>query len=313
MTVSADGAKLEVVARGFRAPNGIGLSPRGELTSGDNEGTWTPAVPLNWIKPGGFYGVPDFANQKLPPQVRENPLCWLPKDIDNSNGGQVWITGDQFGPLSGQLLHTSYGTCTLFSVLKEATPGGMQGGVVPLPVKFDSGVCRARFNERDNALYLTGLRGWQSRAGKDGGFYRLRYTGKPYYLPTALHVAPEKISLTFAEALDKESAEDIDNYNLEQWNYRWTQAYGSAHWKVSDPRQNGHDEVEVDAAELSADGKTVTLTVPDLSPVMQMKTSFTLKAASGAPVKATVHHTINAVGSQRGEVHIGEYKIIGGE
>lgn len=41
--VSPDGKKFEVIATGFRAPNGIGVGPRGELTSGDNEGTWTPA------------------------------------------------------------------------------------------------------------------------------------------------------------------------------------------------------------------------------------------------------------------------------
>jgi hypothetical protein len=310
MKVSQDGAKLEVVARGFRAPNGMGLGPNGELTSGDNEGTWTPAVPLNWIKPGGFYGVPDFADSESKPTQRENPLCWLPKGIDNSNGGQVWITGDKFGPLSGQLMHMSYGTCTLFSVLKEEVGGQVQGGVVALPLKFDSGVCRARFREQDNALYLTGLRGWQTRAGKDGGFYRMRYTGKPYLLPTALHVQPEELQISFDVPLDKEQAEDPDNYNIEQWNYRWTQSYGSPHFKVSDPKQQGHDEVEIDEAVLSADGKTVTLKIADLSPVMQMKTGFTLKSADGREIKSEIHHTVNAVGNQQAEIHPGQLKIV---
>jgi hypothetical protein len=267
-------------------------------------------VPLNWIKPGGFYGVPDFSAVEPWPQVRENPLCWMPKEIDNSNGGQVWITGNKFGPLSGQLLHTSYGTCTLFSVLKEEVGGQMQGGVVALPVKFDSGICRARFREADNSLYLTGLRGWQSRATKDGGFYRLRYTGRPYLLPTALHASADGLTLTFAEPLDRGAAEDIDNYNIEQWNYRWMKSYGSLHWKTSNPKEQGHDEVEIDEAKLSADGKTVTLKITDLAPVMQMKTSFTLKAADGSPLESEIHHTINAVGDLVGEVHIGEYKII---
>jgi hypothetical protein len=310
MKVSKDGSKLEVVARGFRAPNGMGLGPHGELTTGDNEGTWTPAVPLNWIKPGGFYGVPDFAGQVEKPTLRENPLCWFPKDIDNSNGGQVWITSQQFGPLSGQMLHMSYGTCTLFSVLKEEVGGQMQGGVVALPVKFDSGVCRARFNEKDNALYLTGLRGWQTRAGRDGGFYRLRYTGKPYYLPTALHVLPEELKITFDVPLDKKSAEDPDNYALEQWNYKWTQNYGSPHYKVSDPKQQGHDEIEIDEAALSSDGKTITLKIADLAPVMQLKTKFNIKAADGKEIKSEIHQTINVVGNQRGEVHPGEYRIV---
>ena len=56
MKVSQDGAKLEVVARGFRANNGLGVGPRGELTSIDNQGHWMPGNRINWIKPGGWYG-----------------------------------------------------------------------------------------------------------------------------------------------------------------------------------------------------------------------------------------------------------------
>lgn len=313
LKVSKDGAKLEVVARGFRAPNGMGVGPKGELTSGDNEGTWTPKCPLNWITPGGFHGVPEFADQTPQPAVRSNPLCWLPKDVDNSNGGQAWITGGQFGPLSGQLLHTSYGTSRLFLVLKEEVAGQMQGGVVPLPVKFDSGVCRSRFHPGQNALYLTGLRGWQTNAVKDGGFYRVRYTGKPAYLPNALHVAPDEIRLTFTEPLDRAAAEDADNYVMQQWNYRWTAAYGSNDVKPSNPKQQGHDEVEVADAKLLADGKTVVLKIPGLKPVMQMKINLKLKAADGTPVRHVIHNTINAVGGLRGEIHPGEFKIVQGK
>lgn len=310
LKVTPDGEKLEVVARGFRAPNGIGIGPQGELTVGDNEGTWTPTVPLNWIRPGGFYGVQDFADRSPKPTQRDNPLCWFPKDIDNSNGGQVWITSERFGPLSGQMLHLSYGACTLFSVLKEDVAGQMQGGVVPLPLAFDSGICRARFHKEDNALYLTGLRGWQTRAAAEGGFYRVRYTGQPYLLPTELHVTPGELTLRFAEPLDRESVEDIDNYAIEQWNYRWTSNYGSPHVKVSDPKQEGYDDVEIDEAVLSDDGRTIVLRIPDLAPVMQMKTTLNVQTATGKPIKAVVHQTINAVGNLRGEVHVGEYRVV---
>jgi hypothetical protein len=307
--LSKDGSKLEVVARGFRAPNGMGVGPHGELTVGDNEGTWTPMCPINWIKPGGFYGVPDFIPSAAKPTVRDNPLCWMPKDVDNSNGCQVWITGDRFGPLSGQMLHTSYGTCTLFNVLKEEVGGQMQGGVVPV-LKFDTGVMRARFVEKQNALYLAGLRGWQTSATKDAGFYRVRFTGKPANVPVDMHVAPGAIKITFSEPLDRKSAENADNYNIQRWNYRWKQNYGSPHFKVSNPQQQGHDDIEVEEATLSPDGRTLTLKVADLQPVMQMKIAYQLKAADGSPVRSAIHHTINVVGDLRGEVHVGEYRIV---
>jgi glucose/arabinose dehydrogenase len=311
--VAKDGSKLEVVARGFRAPNGMGVGPHGEITCGDNEGTWTPTCPINWIKPGGFYGVPEFASRDPKTAIRDNPLCWIPHhdpNIDNSNGGQAWVpAGAKFGPLTGQLLHTSYGTCTLFEVLKEEVDGQMQGGVVPL-LKFDSGVNRLRFRAEDNALYLTALRGWQTNASRDTGFYRVRYTGKKTPLPVALHIAPGTIQLTFSEPLDRSNAEDADNYNLQQWNYRWTQNYGSPHFKVSDPKKTGHDDVEVQSATLSSDGKTVTLKVDKLQPVMQMKIAYRLKAADGAKVQNAIYNTINVVGDQRAELHAGEFKVV---
>lgn len=315
--VSKDGKKLEVVARGFRAPNGMGVGPNGELTVGDNEGTWTPTCPINWIKPGGFYGVPDFAG--LPkeqfPKVRDNPLCWLPHDdVDNSNGGQVWITSKSFGPLSGQLLHTSYGRCKLYSVLKEEVAGQMQGGVTPIPINFDTGICRMRFNEKENALYIAGLRGWQTTAAKDAGLYRIRYTGKNAYLPVDLKVRPGEIAITFSDPLDKSIAADADNYTLRHWNYRWTSNYGSQHYKVSDGKQQvqkgREEEVEVQGATVTADGKTVTLKVDGVRPVMQMKIQYNLKAADGAKVQSTIWNTINVVGNLRGEVHVGDYRVV---
>ncbi len=311
--VSKDGSKLEVVARGFRAPNGMSVGPKGEITSGDNEGTWTPTCPINWIKPGGFYGVPDFAvsSDGKKPTVRDNPLCWLPHNgVDNSNGAQVWITGDKFGPLSNQLLHTSYGTCTLYAVLKEEVDGQMQGGVVSLPLKFDSGICRARFRSEDNALYLTGLRGWQTTATKDAGFYRVRYTGKAANLPIGLKVRPGEIDITFSDPLDKSLAVDADNYSAERWNYKWLENYGSPQFKVSNPKVQGHDEVEILGAKLSADGKTVTLSAKDISPVMQQKITFKLRGADGTAINRVIHHTINAVGTQRAELHPGELKVV---
>lgn len=320
--VTKDGSKLDVVARGFRAPNGMGVGPNGEITCGDNEGTWTPQCPINWIKPGGFYGVPDFAGKKKEemPKMRDNPLCWLPREVDNSNGGQVWITGKSFGPLSGQLLHSSYGTCRLYSVLKEEAAGQMQGGVVPIPIAlnkdgnprydFDSGICRLRFNEKQNALFLTGLRGWQTTAQKDAGFYRVRYTGKKANLPVDLKVRPGEIAITFSDPLLAKAATDPDSYAVRRWNYKWTSNYGSRQFKVSDPKKEGQDDMEVESASLSPDGKTVTLRFDDLKPVMQMRIQCNLKAADGTPVRSVIHHTINAVGNLRGEVQVGEYRIV---
>ena len=43
---------------------------------------------------------------------------------------------------------------------------------------------------------------------------------------------------------------------------------------------------------------------------MQMKIQYNLKAADGTPVRTRSINTINVVGNLRGEVHVGEYRMV---
>jgi len=51
----------------------------------------------------------------------------------------------------------------------------------------------------------------------------------------------------------------------------------------------------VKSAKLSADGKTVTLEIPGLKPVMQMGIKARVRSADGAPVSLDVFLTIHKV------------------
>ncbi len=130
------------------------------MTCSDNEGIWTPVCRLNRVKSGGFYGAVGLHHTATTPTTYDPPLCWLPHAVDNSSGGQVWVSGDKWRPFAGGLLHLSYGQGTLFHDLKDEVGGVVQGGVVKFPLKFDSGIMRARFNPKDGQLYGAGLRGW---------------------------------------------------------------------------------------------------------------------------------------------------------
>jgi hypothetical protein len=296
LRISPDGRTLERYATGFRAPNGICVGPDGQVTTGDNEGSYVPMCRINWLKPGGFYGVVDTAHRAEKPKTYDGPLCWMPKDVDNSSGCQVWVTSNKWGPLAGRLLHLSYGQSSLFLVLKEEIDGEVQGGVVKFPLKFDSGIMRARFNSGDGQLYVAGLKGWQTNAARDGCLQRVRYTGKPIHMPVDLHVSQKGVQIRFLEPLDRQDAADPANYAVERWNYLWSSAYGSSHYSVKDPQRTGHDPVDVKSARLSADGKTLELDLEDVGPVMQQRIDLSTAAADGAPVKWQIHHTIHRVG-----------------
>ena len=47
--------KARNCATGYRAPNGMSVGPKGELTTLDNEGNWVPASRVNFVKPGGLW------------------------------------------------------------------------------------------------------------------------------------------------------------------------------------------------------------------------------------------------------------------
>ena len=330
--VSKDGSKFEVFATGFRAPNGMTVGPHDEITVSDNQGHWMPASKLNWVKRGGFYGMTPAAqreltlrypdgreirlNPSLPaerkkyglkgwdggmpiPTAYDEPMCWLPMNMDNSSGGQVFVTSDQWGPFKNHVLFMSYGKCTLFDVMAEEVDGVMQGGMAQFPLRFFSGVMRGRFNPRDGQLYLCGLKGWQTSATKDGGFYRVRYTGKPVRMPVALRAAKNGVEITFTSPLDAMSATDPENYSVEEWNYQWTGNYGSPDFSVKNPGGKGHDKLEVKSARLSADKKTVFLELAGLRPCDQMKIKFSIAAADGASISQEIYNTIHKLGAEK--------------
>lgn len=295
--VSKDGKKFEIISRGYRAPNGIGVRADGQLTASDNEGTWVPTTPITWVtKPGHFAGV---INDLTPKELADSfvpPLCWLAKSYDNSGGGQIWVTSDKWGPYKGELLHESYGQSSLFLVMKEPIGDGrMQGGVVKFPLKFTSSVMRAKFHKQDGQLYVCGLSEWQSNAAKITGFDRVRFTGKPVYSVRGLKVVKGGVELTFTQPLDRATATDVQNVSGKRWNYARTSNYGSPEFSVADPKKRGRDNLDITATKLSADGKTLTVEIADFKPVMQQTIKFNLKAADGTAVAQEVMHTVHAI------------------
>ncbi|HWE03484.1 MAG TPA: DUF6797 domain-containing protein [Tepidisphaeraceae bacterium] len=308
MKISKDGSKLEVLATGFRAPNGMCVREDGQAVTGDNQGSWTPVDRLNWIKPGMFCGVPELSHITPAPTITDNPLCWfIYPSWDNSCGDPVFVTGDKWGQPKGELFYLSYGQTSLLHILHEEVDGQIQGGATRFPWHFQTGGMRARFNPADGQLYVCGFQGWQTNAKRGTAFERVRYTGRKIYTPTALHVKDTGIEVTFAEPLKKESAEDAGAWAIEQWNYRWTDNYGSPEVKVSDPKKNGHDQLDVKSVKLSSDGKTVFLEVADLQPVMQMLIRGNgIETADGTPITVEIANTINAVKGKKLVVEVGK-------
>jgi hypothetical protein len=250
------------------------------------------------ITEGAFHGFKPTAHGGSIPDDPINPIVWLPHSVDNSPGDPIWITTERWPEaLQDQLLQTSYGQATLSLLLTDEREDFVQGGLVNLPLEFDSGLMRGAFHENGD-LYVAGMTSWQSVGEQPGSLHRVRYTGRPLDGPTGFDVESGGIRIEFGTALDAATATDTASYDLEQWTYRWMRSYGSPRYSVGNPDLQGTDAVEVAEARLSEDRRSVFLEIPEVEPVMNISIDYRLETADGAEMDQVIYGTINRVPSE---------------
>lgn len=282
--VSADGRKNEVLATGFRNPNGLGLGPRGESIVAVQEGEWTPASMIAEVTPGGHYG---HGGPKAGSLGHVPPVVYLPRGIDHSCGGQVFVESDRWGMPAGMLVHLSFGAAEAFLVARDAAFPG-QGLVLPLPGDFASGAHRGRFHPLDGQLWVTGMTGWVTYATEPGSFQRLRYTGgAPTRVPISFEARDNGLLLTFADPLTRE---DIgEGWLAQSWNYHYSGAYGSDEFSARRPGLPGHDRLAVTSVQVLDDGRRVFVEIPQLHPVHTVHLHATGLKAVARDFYVTIH------------------------
>jgi putative heme-binding domain-containing protein len=290
LRVSKDGLQTEILATGFRASNGVCINPDGSFFLSDQEGFWTPKNRINWVKRGGFYGnmwgyhdITDSSDTAMEP-----PVCWITNAFDRSPAELVWATSTNpaWRPLRGALLSLSYGNGKIFVVPHERIDGQMQGGVCALPIPpLPTGVMRGRFHPTNGHLYTCGLFAWAGDRTQPGGFYCIRATGKPMFLPVGLNARRRGLLITFTEPLDRESSCNPSCYTAKSWGLKRTAQYGSDHY---DERL-----VQITKATISGDGHAVFLEIPELRPNWCMEVTYAVRAKSGDLVEGVIHNTIH--------------------
>jgi len=291
LRVSADGTRTDILATGFRAANGVCLNDDGSFFVTDQEGHWMPKNRINRVTKGGFYGnmygytdVKDTSDDAMEP-----PMVWITNDKDRSPAELLWVPENAWGPFGGSLLNLSYGTGKIFLVPHEEVGGLWQGAVCELPMPaFGTGIMRGRFGN-DGALYACGMFAWAGNAVEPGGFHRIRHTGAAAAMPLAVRAVRGGMILTFSEALA--SAEvSPSSFALKVWSANRTANYGSPH---IDERP-----LEITAATLAADRRSLALTVPRLAPTQFYELVIKLPTAAGGVVERTMHGTIHHLSEQ---------------
>ncbi|MCB1076583.1 MAG: heme-binding domain-containing protein [Verrucomicrobiae bacterium] len=280
-----DRNRLDVLATGFRNPNGLGQSPDGKfITTSVQEGDWTPATSLCQIEIGNNEGAHFGAGGPRNGETPEPVLLYLPRGEDNSASSQVFVTGDSWAPLrgDGNLVHLSSGGGSAWLVMRQRVGHRWQAGAVKITGNFDAGPQCARFHPRDGQLYVNGMAGWGSYTPADGAFQRVRFTGGETPTPIGFEARDNGVLVRFDRPVGDLKAEECF---AQCWNYRYSAAYGSPEYSLAYPDTPGHDPLEIRGVRSIEDGRAVFVEIPQLIPAGQVH----LRLATGHDLFFTLH------------------------
>ena len=282
------GGALEIVAGGLRSPNGLNISPTGDMMVTDNQGGWLPSSTFALMRPGKFYGcrntTPNFA-ESWPYQP---PVAWLPHgDIRRSPTQPIYVpTGAYQGDwLMGDAFHPG-----LIRVNVDTVKGEYQGGVF----WFSRGTGTAAINRLiwgpDGSLYM----GTIEHIGSlpiDGPtpMYRLvPKVGVSVFEMKAISLLTDGFQIEFTEPVDKATIGNAA-FGLSQWKYVRVEAYGEG--RTNDPVGS----IAVTGTEVSEDGKRVHVKVNKLTTdrVVYFKLTGVKSASGKVPLDNESWYTLN--------------------
>lgn len=276
---------LQVLATGFRNPNGLGISPDGRfITTSVQEGDWTPATSICQIELGKNEGAHFGAGGPKDGKPPEPVLMYMPRGEDNSASSQVFITSDKWASLKGDnnLIHLSSGGGSAWLMMRQNVKGRWQAAAVRISGNFDSGPQCARFNPNDGHLYVNGMTGWGTYTPKDGCFQRVRFTGGDQPVPVGFEARDNGVLLRFNQPVKDANAATCF---AQCWNYKYGPQYGSPEYSVKYADTPGHDPLEVRSVQKLDGGKTLFLEIPQIVTASQIH----VRVSTGHDIFMTAH------------------------
>ncbi len=291
--------KFVPFASGLRSPNGIAISPDGDIFVADNQGEFVQSNCLHWIRKGAFHGHPsslkDDPNFKGSAKttsiqdldkLRKYPAIYFPYDRMGRSVAEPRFdtTGGKFGPFAGQIFIGDMTIPLLMRVTLEKVEGEFQGACYPFMRSDDlRGANRLAFGP-DGSLYV-GLtdRGW---GGGSAGLRRVVFTGKAPMEIRSMDLTADGFAVTFTGPVDPAAASRPESYSLQHWRYEYHKEYGCPEMdKAAD---------KVTRVELSADRLRAKLTVGRLEARRIYELNITdVKSPDGAALQnATAYYTV---------------------
>lgn len=216
-----------------------------------------PKVKPEYIKDEPMTTIYEMAKNN-PNMGIKSPAVWLPHGVLGVSTSEI-ITDDtkgEFGPFAGQVFVGDQGMSKIARVFLEKVKGRYQGASFDFKSGFRSGVLRMSWGT-DNAMYVGGTnRGWGSAGKEPFGLERLMYVGKMPFEMKAVRAMPDGFEIEFTQAVDKKTAEDVNNYDVSSYTYKYHPVYGSPLVERKDNAVRG--------AKATEDGMKVRIVVDNL-------------------------------------------------
>ncbi|MDA0350011.1 MAG: hypothetical protein O3C43_22175 [Verrucomicrobia bacterium] len=260
LTLKQNGS-LSPQAGGMRSPSGMGVNLEGDMFYSDQQGTWMPTTPIHHLRKGVFYGNPDgMASQKLPgspihmdlelpeqilyPEALGQiptlvpPAVWLPYNKVGRSATDIQVIDQQgrFGPFDGQLLIGEFTNVEVNRVFLEKVGGEYQGACFRFLDKFPSAVFRLTFDPKGNLYVGMTNRGWSSLGNRAYGLVRVRWNGDTPFEIKEMRAKHDGFELVFTEPVDARTASRTSSYQMNNYTYLYSHAYGSDEWDGEENR-----------------------------------------------------------------------------
>jgi hypothetical protein len=252
------GKKVEEIAFGFRNPYGWCSGPEREIFFTDNQGEWVAANKLCHLRPGRFYGFPNPAQKQHTSKPFGKATVWVPYDWARSINGVAYDnTSGKFGPFAGQFfLAELMAGGSLIRANVEKVNGEYQGACIPFWGKGLLGPLSLAFDPRGH-LYVGSITepGWMAQPDR-GALFRIDFTGSTPFEMQSIHVRPRGFRVVFTGSVSPESVRAPASFQIEQYRYEYTGAYGSP--------ELDRTRVRIERVDVSADGRSVELTTEKL-------------------------------------------------
>ena len=265
---------VKIIARGLRQPNGVEVTPAGDIFITENQGQWVPANKLIHVREGDFYGCQFNTGKRFATAVESPPAVWLPQDeIGNSPGQPLHIPS---GLYAGQMLHCDVTHGGLKRSYLEQINGQWQGGVFRFTQGLEAGMMRLVWGGADQlyagGLAMTGGWGWKERFF---GLQRILFERDTAFEMQKVSATPSGIEIAFTEAPATFSKEDIF---VSQWRYEATANYGGP--KIDEQL------LEIGDIKSSSEGKIISVDLPGMNAgyVIYIRLSDELMSVSDRPL-----------------------------